>query len=297
MSVTTVRGSQSTSVKSTAVAPPIGATRRAVRGTAYAHQVWPGTPIAVAAAKRPGPIGLIRASIIRRGNGMAFIDAYERSLTQLEQHAVAMGRAAADMLADALAALFQHNQALAAAVMRADDGIDDQDAAMERDVLELISLLPPRQADLRRLAALLRVARDLERIADYACDIAEVVPELGAAHPDHGFGELPRMGQSVARMLDEALDALVRHDATEARAVNDQDDYVDALYARIHQELVAAMEADPAWIRPGNQLVLVARYLERVADHAVNVAEMTVYMVDGYRRPFHHGSADARDPA
>lgn len=228
---------------------------------------------------------------------MPFVDAYERSLTKLEGHALAMGQAAQGMLADALAALFQHNHPLAESVMRADDDIDDQDAAMERDVLELISLLPPRQADLRRLAALLRVARDLERVADYACDIAEVVPVLLAPHPDHGFGELPRMGQSVVRMLADALSALGQHDARLARAVNDQDDLVDALYARIHHEFVGVMESDPAWIRPGNQLVLVARYLERVADHAVNVAEMTVYMVDGYRRPFHHASADAQDPA
>jgi phosphate transport system protein len=228
---------------------------------------------------------------------MAFVDAYDQSIRRLEQHAAAMGQASSHMLRDALTALFHPNPALAEAVLTADDDIDARDAEMERAVLELIALLPPRQADLRRLAALLRVGRDLERVADYACDIAEVVVELAWDPSDPAgasslLGDLPRLSDDVLHMLADALRALASRDAALARAVNRADDIVDAGYARVHQWLVAAMEQDPSRIREANQLVLVARYLERVADHAVNVAEMTVFMVEGQRRPFHHGAHD-----
>ena len=230
---------------------------------------------------------------------MALVDAYADAIRRLDEQAATMGRAASAMLSQALMALAQRNQDLARQVLATDDDIDAKDATMERDVLELISLLPPRQNDLRRLASLLRVARDLERVADYACDIAEVVLELGLAADGVNIRELSALGDEVLSMLADALTALDTGDSVLARAVNRADDSVDAGYARIHQDLVALMEQHPHQIREANQLVLVARYLERVADHAVNVAEMTVFTVEGRRRPFHHGGdpASPRAPA
>ncbi len=230
---------------------------------------------------------------------MAFVDAYADAIRRLDEQATTMGQAASGMLSQALTALAQRNPELARQVLAADDDIDAKDATMERDVLELISLLPPRQGDLRRLASLLRVARDLERVADYACDIAEVVLELGPAQEGVNLRDVSALGAQVLAMLADALTALDTRDTTLARAVNRADDGVDAGYARTHQDLVALMEQHPHQIREANQLVLVARYLERVADHAVNVAEMTVFTVEGRRRPFHHGGdpASPRAPA
>ncbi len=235
-----------------------------------------------------------------KGSGrVAFVDAYGEAIRRLDQQATTMGQAASDMLSQALTALAQRNQEMARRVLAADDDIDAKDATMERDVLELISLLPPRQSDLRRLASLLRVARDLERVADYACDIAEVVLELGPATEGVNLGAVSALGGQVLAMLADALTALDTRDVALARAVNRADDRVDAGYARIHQDLITLMEQHPHQIREANQLVLVARYLERIADHAVNVAEMTVFTVEGRRRPFHHGGdpASPRAPA
>ncbi|MDA8199899.1 MAG: phosphate signaling complex protein PhoU [Thermaerobacter sp.] len=225
---------------------------------------------------------------------MAFGDAYADSIHRLEEQAATMGQAASAMLRQALASLERRDPDLARQVLAGDDDIDAKDATMERDVLELISLLPPRQSDLRRLASLLRVARDLERVADYACDIAEVTLELSPPGGDAlDLSPISALGGQVLSMLADALAALVASDTALARQVNRADDLVDAGYARIHQQLVAWMEHHPHQVREANQLVLVARYLERVADHAVNVAEMTVFTVEGRRRPFHHGG----DPA
>jgi phosphate transport system protein len=203
---------------------------------------------------------------------MGFVNAYDRALEALVQRTAHLGRAVEQMLRDALSALASRDLAQGRAVSAHDDWVDDEQVQIENAVLELISLQQPRQQDLRMLTALLRASRDLERIADYACDIAEVAEAVAG---------LPAGDAAVSARLAELgrMAADMVHDAVA----------VDALYATVRADLVAEMAARPALVEPLSQLLLVARYLERVADHAVNVAETTVFQVHGGgTRPFHH---------
>jgi phosphate transport system protein len=229
---------------------------------------------------------------------MAFVNAYDRALDGVVRRTAALGREVERMLRDAMAALVRQDVDLARAIIERDDWVDDEDAGIESDVLDLISLQQPRQPDLRTLTALMRAGRDLERIADYSCDIAEVTVLLASTPYYKPLEDLPRLGELAAGMLHDAVMALETHDATRAEAVNRRDDAVDALYAALHQELVQQMQADPRVITQASQFTLVARYLERIADHAVNVAEMTVFQVRGGRgRPFHQSHLqESEDP-
>ena len=225
---------------------------------------------------------------------MPFVNAYVRALGSLIRRTASLGREVDRMLADALTALELQDRILAQAILERDDYVDDEDAGIEQDALELISLQQPRQEDLRMMAGLLRVGRDLERVADYSCDIAEVALALADESYYKPLNDLPRLGQMAREMLKQAIIALETHNSDLAKRVNDADDAVDALYVSLYQELVTAMEDNPKTIRQASHLALVARYLERIADHAVNVAEMTVFAVEGRRRPFHHGQSAAQ---
>lgn len=225
---------------------------------------------------------------------MPFVNAYVRALGSLIRRTASLGREVDRMLADALTALELQDRILAQAILERDDYVDDEDAGIEQDALELISLQQPRQEDLRMMAGLLRVGRDLERVADYSCDIAEVALALADESYYKPLNDLPRLGQMAREMLKQAIIALETHNSDLAKRVNDADDAVDALYVSLYQELVTAMEDNPKIIRQASHLALVARYLERIADHAVNVAEMTVFAVEGRRRPFHHGQSAAQ---
>jgi phosphate transport system protein len=227
------------------------------------------------------------------GVAMAFVNAYDRALDRLVRRTAQLGREVERMLRDAMAALVRQDATLARAILERDDWVDDEDAGIEADVLDLISLQQPRQPDLRMLTALLRVGRDLERIADYSCDIAEVALMLAPEPYFKPLVDLPRLGALAADMVHDAVAALESRDIERAEALNRQDDRVDALYAELHQELVHRMEEHPEIIAQASQLTLVARYLERIADHAVNIAEMTVFQVRGGRgRPFHQAHQD-----
>lgn len=226
---------------------------------------------------------------------MAFVSAYDRALASLVRRTVDLGREVEHMLHQALVALEDADAVLAASVRERDDYVDDEDTAIEADVLELISWQQPRQRDLRRLAAILRVGRDLERIADYSCDIADSAGALAALPRVVPFGDLTRLGWLARRMVHEALGTVESEDLSRAGAVNAEDDAVDRLYADVREDLVRRMERDPRAVRPATELLLVARYLERVGDHAVNIAETTVFTVEGRGRPFHQSAPPDRD--
>jgi phosphate transport system protein len=218
---------------------------------------------------------------------VAFVSAYDRALASLVRRTVDLGREVEHMLHQALIALEATDAVLAASVRERDDYVDAEDTAIEADVLELISWQQPRQRDLRRLAAILRVGRDLERIADYSCDIADSAGVLAGLPRLVPFGDLTRLGRLTRRMVHEALVTVESEDLSRAGAVNAEDEAVDRLYADVRDDLVRLMEREPRAVRPAAELLLVARYLERVGDHAVNIAETTVFTVEGRGRPFH----------
>lgn len=225
---------------------------------------------------------------------MAFLDRYNQAIRTTEQRVASLADAVLHMLEKSLVGLLAQDAVAAQDVIDYDDVVDDETADIEESSVELISLQQPRQEDLRVLTASLRIVRDLERIADYACDISEITQALSGEPYFKDLVDLPRMGQLAMTMLERAHEAVVTKNDTIAYEVNHRDDAVDALYVQLHQELMAVMRSRPSFVEQASGLLLVARYLERIADHAVNIAEMAIYMRDGTRRPFRHTSNSTR---
>lgn len=217
---------------------------------------------------------------------MAFLDRYDQGIREVEQRVGDLTEATLHMLEKGLSSLTRQDLAAAADVVAYDDVIDDETDAIERAALELMSFKQPTQDDLRVLAASLRIVRDLERIADYACDIAEITEILGTAPRFKPLEDLSRMGDLALTMIERAQEAVVTKSTAVAYDVSRRDDAVDDLYLKLHRELMDVMKRDPALIEEASYLALAARYLERIADHAVNIAEMSIYAINGVRRPF-----------
>ncbi|AUW92837.1 MAG: phosphate signaling complex protein PhoU [Sulfobacillus thermotolerans] len=228
-----------------------------------------------------------------------FLNSYDRSLQSIKDRVNLLGQEVSRMLEQALASLYHQDQELATWVLNHDDSIDDETNQIEEDSLQLISLQQPRQKDLRILAAGLRNVRDLERIADYSCDIAEVTHRLAIQPYFKKLDDLARMGHKALVMVNRAQEAVRLRDQDMARDVFWRDDQVDDLYRALHDEMLQVMRRNPDAIEQASNLSLVARYLERIADHAVNIAEMAVFVETGDRRPFrllpHHNPEYPKD--
>ena len=217
---------------------------------------------------------------------MAFLDRYNQDIRIVEQRVASLTNAVVHMLEKSLRSLTDQDAAAAQDVLDYDDVIDDETAAIEQASVELISLQQPRQQDLRVLIASLRIVRDLERIADYACDIAEITQYLAPSEYFKPLVDLPRMGDLALTMLERAHEAVMIKSSTIAYEVSRRDDAVDSLYLQLNRELMEVMRTRPQYVEQASYLLLACRYLERIADHAVNIAEMTIYMSDGVRQPF-----------
>ncbi|MDA8064366.1 MAG: phosphate signaling complex protein PhoU [Thermaerobacter sp.] len=213
-------------------------------------------------------------------------NAYDRAIRRVEELLSEMGEQVGRLPGQAVAAARILDRRAAKAVEDADDWVDDRDYAIEAAVLEIISLQQPRGEDLRSLAAVLRMSRDLERVADYAVDVARAVPALAAAGGSVLPEELERMADQVARMLLEDMAAFRARDVARAGEVPRLDDAVDQEFRRLRRRLIAEMGADPTAVEAASTHLLMGQYLERSGDHAVNVAEMVVYRETGRQRPF-----------
>lgn len=214
------------------------------------------------------------------------MNGYDRSLHQLKERTRRLSADVSDMLKGALRSLYTQDGVLAQMVWQHDDVVDDETNQVEENSLQLISLQQPRQKDLRVIAAALRNARDLERIADYSCDIARVTEVLAARPYCVPLQDIARIGTMALEMVCMAVDAVSRQDAVMARQVSDSDAAVDRIYQTIQEALMDAMRNDSRVVDQASHLSLVARYLERIADHAVNIAEMAVFVENGEHRPF-----------
>ncbi|MGI9862676.1 phosphate signaling complex protein PhoU [Moorella naiadis] len=215
------------------------------------------------------------------------LNAYDRALLELQQNILQMGEYVANQLDQALKALKDQDRVLAQQVVAGDDGADDLAHDIEMSSLDLISLQQPTGDDLRTLATVMRVSRELERIGDYAVNIAEVAGRLAKLGPYFKpLVDIPHMSDLARSMLRRSLQALVERNLEIAREVVKADDVVDRLFEALYDELVAYMKKGPEYVDQASYLALVARYLERIADHAVNIAEMAVYRETGERRAF-----------
>lgn len=206
---------------------------------------------------------------------------FHRILDETQQDVLRMGSLVEESIAKAVDALQRSDTALADEILRFDDYIDDLNVLVETNCLNLLALQQPMASDLRVIAAMLDMVIDLERIGDHACDIAQITKNLAGEPQLKPLVDIPRMAVLAREMLRQALDAFANRDAALAHAVPEKDDEVDRLYRKVFRDLIELMIKDPSSISRGSNLILVASYLERIADHSTNICERVVYTVEG----------------
>ncbi|MFW5926040.1 MAG: phosphate signaling complex protein PhoU [Myxococcota bacterium] len=207
---------------------------------------------------------------------------FEAELTQLKDRLLAMGGRCERMIGLAMRAFEEQDAALAREVREMDRETDQDELAVDELAVRILALRQPVGRDLRFIITSVKAVTDLERIGDEAVNIAERADELAdRATLPQPHVELPGMAESATKMLLDALDAFIEDDADKAQRVLQRDDEVDATYDRILHTCVDFIEANPDRCAGGLRVASAAKYLERIADHATNIAEMVVYLVRG----------------
>ena len=181
----------------------------------------------------------------------------------------------------AVKALVSRNAEMARQVIASDDAINTLEIEIDELCLRMMALYQPEARDLRFLAMALKIDNDLERMGDQAVNIAERTLELLKEPLLKPLIDIPRMAEVAQRMVKESLDAFVQQDVGRARAVCRQDDEVDRYDDQIFRVLLTSMMEDPRAITRAVHLILVSRHIERIADHATNIAEDVIYLVEG----------------
>jgi phosphate transport system protein len=207
--------------------------------------------------------------------------AFDRELDALKQNLVAMGALVEAQVADALRAFEERDGNLARQVIEADSRVDRRELAIDDACIRLIALRHPAATDLRFIAASLKIVVDLERIGDLAVNMAERAIMIAEEEPIQTGVDLGRMATLATRMLRDALDAFVDLDAEKAERVRRSDREIDAMLVEKFDALKMAMELDRNVVGRALSVLSLAKQLERVADHATNVAEMVVFFVRG----------------
>ena len=206
---------------------------------------------------------------------------FAEQLDGLKQELVKMAAFVESMLDRSVRALADQDVKLAEQVIADDDVADEMDLAIEQQCMHLLALQQPMARDLRTIGTVLKVISDVERMGDYCVDIARAALTLADRPMYTELVDIPRMCRLVADMLRKALQALVREDLTLVQEVIDQDDAVDQIWYAVRDEIIAVMQTRPEVVPQAVHLLMVARYLERIADHTVNVVERVHYMTTG----------------
>lgn len=206
---------------------------------------------------------------------------FEGELQTLQQLLLRMGGLVEQQIARAIEALVERDSALARDVIARDREVNQLDLLVDEECLKLIALHQPAAGDLRLVTTALKINTDIERIGDMAVNICERVLELNEEPTLKPYIDIPRMAKEAQAMVRNSLDAFVQRNTDLAVEVIEGDDLVDGLAHQVYRELLSYMAEDPRTIARATRILLISKYLERIADHATNIAEMVVFMVDG----------------
>ncbi len=209
---------------------------------------------------------------------------FEEKMKHLEEKLQQMGSLVEDSIARCIEALKNQDLELAQEVITADDLIDDLEQEIEEKCLEVIATQQPMAKDLRRVATLFKMVNDLERMGDYATSIAKITLRIADEPLIKPLVDIPRMAVLSQKMVKHSLDAYVREDVDLAVAVGRDDDEVDKLFGQIFRELLTIMMENPKTITQATHLLFVGRWLERISDHATNIAEEVIFLATGVKR-------------
>ncbi len=217
---------------------------------------------------------------------------FEKDLEEVKERLLWMGSLAERAVHQSVQAVLDSEKELAERVIEEENAINEMQIEMDERVMKLLALQQPAAGDLRFILAVARINNDLERIGDQAVNIAQAAMRV-LRHPRvKPYVDLPRMSELAEEMVRDSLNAVVRKDVELARSVLTRDDLVDALRNQIFRELLTYMMENSAVVFPAFELILVAKNLERIADHATNIAEDVIYMVAG--RDVRHPAVDRR---
>ena len=206
---------------------------------------------------------------------------YEGELRRLREHLLLMGAKVEDIINGSIRALIERDSALAEQMIAVDRKINQLEMEVDELCMQVLARRQPVASDLRFLTTALKLVTDLERIGDLGVNICERVLELNGEPPLKPYVDMPNMAREVQEMLHEALDAFVAADVERAQRVIARDKTVDAYYTQIFRELLTYMMEDPRNIFRATRLQSIAKYLERIGDHATNLGELVVFMVKG----------------
>ena len=214
---------------------------------------------------------------------------FQEELEQLKTRLLEMGGLAEDRVRTAVESLVSRDPTLVDRVITGDAPINRLHIQIDNRCFTLLALHQPMAVDLRAIVSAVKINTDLERVGDLAVNIAEAAIRYLKHPPVKELIDIPRMASIAQAMLRDALDAYVRRDLAMAEAVLNEDDTLDALKTQVFRELLTYMLSDPSKIEPALDLILISRHLERIGDHATNVAEDVIFMVSA-RDVRHHAT-------
>ncbi len=206
---------------------------------------------------------------------------FDEELMRLKEKVLIMGSMVEAAIKDSVIALVDRNNQLAGTVIENDHKINTLDSEIDEECIRLIALMQPMASDLRFITTAMKITTDLERMGDMAVNIAERAIELNDEPILKAYIDIPRMRELAQGMTRDVLDAFVKGDKKLAMDVIMRDDEVDDLRNTILKELVFFMVQDPSTVTRAMKIIFVAHYIERIADHATNIAEMVIYLVAG----------------
>jgi phosphate transport system protein len=209
------------------------------------------------------------------------IKSYDEELGRLNKTIVEMGGLAESQLAEAIEAVAKRDSDLAARVVEGDAKVDELEREADNLAVRLLALRQPMARDLREIFAALKIGSDLERICDYAANVAKRSIALAQTPPIQPVHALPRMGTLALALVKDVIDAYVERDADKAMLVWRRDEELDEMYSSLFREFLTYMMEDPRNIGPCTHLLFMAKNIERIGDHATNIAENLYYLVHG----------------
>lgn len=206
---------------------------------------------------------------------------FDEELRALIEKVLKLGSMVEQAIGDSIESLVERDSAIAMHTIDNDHAVNSIDVEIDEECIRLIALRQPRARDLRLITTAMKITTDLERIGDLAVDISERALELNEEPQLKPYIDIPRMAEIAQKMVKDALDAFVKRDSVLARDVLTRDDLVDHLNYQVFNELLLFMIQDPKNISRAVKITYISKYLERIADHATNIAEMVVYLVEG----------------
>lgn len=206
---------------------------------------------------------------------------FDKELKDLKEKLLFEGALVEKAIKNAIKALLDRDSNLAEKVIADDDVINAKEVEVDEFCLKLLALRQPAARDLRFITTAIKINYDLERIGDMAVNMCERVLELNEEPQLKPYIDLPKMAETVQMMVKESLDAFVKEDVELALKVTRDDETVDCLHDQIFRELLTFMMQDMKNISRATRLLFISKYLERMADHAVNIAELVIFMVEG----------------